>query len=115
MRKTHYDELLTIYHRSLKELLDFMGGDTQSQFPFTAFLRQMKKFGKFGLYMATFLIPVITKDNAEIPDFDYVAENTNMEDPDGMKEMMGDFMKANDLYSARMKPSVLDSIRYGYI
>jgi hypothetical protein len=115
MRKVHYDEFLAIYHRSLKELLDYMGGDTQSQFPFTAFLRQMKKYGKFGVFMATFLIPVITKDNADIPDMDYMAENTNMEDGEEIKKMMAEFMKPNQNYIARMKPAILDAIRYGYI
>lgn len=117
MRAIHYDELLTIYHRSLKDLLDHMGGDTQSQFPFTAFLRQMKKYGKFGVMMAMFLIPLITKKNEDLPDFDYFAENQEemQKDPEAMKKMMADFMSTNDNYNERVKPSLLDAMRFGYI
>lgn len=117
MRAIHYDELLTIYHRSLKDLLDHMGGDTQSQFPFTAFLRQMKKYGKFGVIMAMFLISMLTTKNEDLPDMDYFAENQDemMKDPEMMKQMMAEFMKGNKDYRNRMRPSLLDSMRYGYI
>jgi hypothetical protein len=59
----------------LKDTLDHLGGDTMSQFPFTALLRQLKQFGKFGVVMATFLIPMLTTSNDELPDMDIMAEN----------------------------------------
>lgn len=64
--------------------------------------------------MATIIVPVITKNNEDIPDMDYMAENANLDDPEQMKEMMGDWMKVNNLYSERMKPAIHDAIRYGY-
>lgn len=52
MRAKHYDELLKIYHNALLELLSSLGGDAEKQFPFSALLDQMKKFGKFGVIMS---------------------------------------------------------------
>lgn len=115
MRKKHYDELLNIYHRSLKDLLDHMGGDTQTQFPFTALLRQLKLFGKYGACMATFLIPMLTTKNDELPDMDFMAENMNNPDPEIMAQMMTSFGSNNDNYATRMRGSLLDSIRFGYL
>jgi hypothetical protein len=115
MRAKHFDELLNLYHRSLKETLDHLGGDTMSQFPFTALLRQLKHFGKFGIIMATFLIPMLTTSNDQLPDMDFMAEQMNNSDPAVMEEMMKNFMKTNKVYEERMRDSVLDAIRYGYL
>lgn len=115
MRNKHYDELLNIYHRSLKDLLDHLGGDTQTQFPFTALLRQLKLFGKYGAMMAFMVIPLITTKNDALPDMDFVAENMNNPDPEVMAEMMKSFGGTSENYASRMRGSLLDSIRYGYL
>jgi hypothetical protein len=115
MRAKHFDELLNLYHRSLKDTLDHLGGDTMSQFPFTALLRQLKQFGKFGIIMATFLIPLLTTSNDELPDMDFMAENMKNDDPEVMENMMKNFMKTNKVYEERMRHSLLDAIRYGYL
>lgn len=115
MRAKHFDELLNLYHRSLKDTLDHLGGDTMTQFPFTALLRQLKQVGKFGIVMATFLIPMLTTSNDELPDMDFMAENMKNEDPAVMEEMMKNWMKTNKFYEARMRDALLDAIRYGYL
>lgn len=112
MRAKHYDELLAIYHRSLKNLLDHLGGDTMSQFPFTALLRQLKLFGKFGFMMSTFLLPMLTTKNENLPDMDFIAENMNIDDPALLEEMMN--FPPNNEFPIRMRGSALDAIKYGY-
>lgn len=114
MRAKHFDELLGIYHRSLKDLLDHLGGDTMSQFPFTAFLRQMKLFGKYGFLMSTFLLPMVTTKNEDLPDMDFIAENMNNDDPAMIEEMMAFTQKENLNYNKRMRGSALDALKYGY-
>lgn len=117
MRAAHYDELLGIYHRSLKDLLDHMGGDTQLQFPFTALLRQLKQFGKFGAMMSVFLIPMLTTRNEDLPDIEDAAEIVDEihNNPELMKKMMSDLMKPRESYLNRIKPTLLDLMRLGYI
>lgn len=112
MRAKHFDELMHIYHKSLKELLDHLGGDTMAQFPFTAFLRQLKTFGKFGIIMSAMLLPMLTTANEELPDMDFMAENMNKIGEEAMKTMMS---QTNDSYTARMRGAIRDSIKYGYI
>ena len=115
LRAKHYDEILNTYHRSLKDHLDHLGGDTMSQFPFTALLRQLKQCGKFGIVMATFLIPMLSTKNEELPDMDFIAENMNQDDPELMNQMMQSFMKGADESNKKMREALLDAIRLGYL
>lgn len=114
MRTKHYDELLSIYHRSLKDLLDHLGGDTMTQFPFTALLRQLKKFAKFGVMLSFFVVPMVTTFAADLPDMDFMAENMNNEDPAIMEQMMQS-MGTNEIYAPRILGVIQDAIRYGYV
>src|SRR5690349_22770147 len=108
MRAKHYDELINIYHRSLKDLLDHMGGDTQTQFPFTALLRQLKQFGKFGIIMASMLVPMLALRPENLPDMDFLAENMKTDDPEMIAEMMKSFGSQDDGYKPRMRGNLLD-------
>lgn len=116
LRAKHFDELLNIYHRSLKDLLDHLGGDTMTQFPFTALLRQLKKFGKFGIIMAAMIVPLITKPNEELADMDFMAGNMDTEDEEIKEAMMKSFLgKPDDRFKGRMQGVLHDAIRYGFL
>lgn len=111
MRAKHYDELLKIYHNSLTELLNSLGGDAEKQFPFEALLDQMKRFGKFGVIMALIMIPILQTSSEDFPDLDNMAEELNT-DPDGFSNVFG---KENKDYKERMNGVLADAIRYGYL
>ena len=113
IRAKHYDELLGIYHKSLKDLLNHMGGDTMSQFPFTAFSRQLKAFGKFGILMGVFLIPLVTTRNEDLPDMDEMAEKFKNITADEIADMS--MIGSQESYNFRMNGSINDSVKYGYI
>jgi hypothetical protein len=118
LRAKHYDELLNIYHHSLKELLDHLGGDTMTQFPFTAFLRHLKKFGKFGVVMATMILPMLQTKNEELMDMDYMAEKMVNPDPAEMEKLMKEYMEKSSGYQTsvkRMREVFEDAIKYGYL
>ena len=108
MRAKHYDELLGIYHKSLKNLLNQLGGDTVSQFPFTALLKQLKTFGKFGITMAIFLIPMSTAKSEDLPDMDQMAESSNNQDASCN-------LVNNSLGDSRLSGSIIDAIKYNYL
>ena len=112
MRAKHYDELLGIYHRSLKDLLDHLGGDTMSQFPFTALLRQLKAFGKFGITMGVFLIPMITTKNEDLPDMDAMADKYKDQD---LTAMDGFMMQTSESGQSRLNGAIADAVKYGYL
>ena len=112
MRAKHYDELLGIYHKSLKDLLENLGGDIMNQFPFTAFLRQLKTFGKFGVCMSIFLLPMLTVKNEDLPDRDEMADSFKDINPEDMIKKM----KVNDeIFKARMSSTIRDAVKYGYL
>lgn len=115
LRQKHFDELLRIYHSSLKELLDHLGGDTVSQFPFTALLRHMKRFAKFGIIMSSFIIPMIQAKKEDIPDMDFIAKNMGTKDPELMSAYMDKFNKQADVVGVRMRDMIHDTIQYGYL
>jgi hypothetical protein len=115
LRKKHFDELLSIYHHSLKELLDHLGGDSFSQFPYTAFLRHMKKFAKFGIIMSTFIVPMLQTKKEDIPDMDFIAANMENEDPEIINAFMSSMSKEADVINKRMREVIHDAIQYGYL
>jgi len=114
LRAKHYDELLGIYHHSLSELLDNLAGDTDTQYPYSALLQQLKQFGKFGILMASMMIPILSMKNEDIPDMDAMAEKLS-EGPEAMKDAMNEMTKGNDSSNSRMKAAIMDAVRFGYL
>lgn len=118
-RDKHFDELLNLYHRSLKEFLDHLGGDTATQFPFTAFLRHFKRFGKVGILSACFAVPMLQTKNEDMLDMDVMAEKMQNMDPKEMEEIGKLFMEMNkdgiEKINKRIRDAILDGIRYGYL
>lgn len=114
MRAQHFDELLSTYHNALSELLDALGGDTATQFPFEALLQQLEKFGKFGIYMALTILPMLTTKNDELPDMDFIAENMNSDDSE-MKEKMIQSFQTSGNCDQRLRGALLDALSYNYL
>lgn len=118
LRAKHFDELLNIYHRSLKDLLDHLGGDTMTQFPFTALLRHLKRFGKMGILAACFAVPMLSAKSENLPDMDALAEKMEKMDPAEMEEINKQFMELNkdgiEKINQRIQDVILDGIRFGY-
>lgn len=111
MRAKHYDELLRIYHNSLADLLNNLGGDAEKQFPFEALLHQLKKFGKFGVIVSVILIPILLTEDDDFPDLDAMAEEM-----EGKPNNFNETFAANDeVYKKRMRGVLTDAIRYGYL
>lgn len=115
MRAKHYEELLKIYHDSLRELLDCLGGDTDTQFPFSALTSQLKQFGKFGIIMSSVVVPFTGTKSEDLPDMDFMAENMAKDNPEMMNEMMTSWGSKNESFVPRLRGNLLDSIRYGYL
>ncbi|XP_052869563.1 uncharacterized protein LOC128275189 [Anopheles cruzii] len=113
-RKRHYDEMMSIYYNSLEALLEKLGHVPQSVFPRTAFMRQLRTFGRFGVLMAVFLVPMLCTRNEDLVDMDEAAEKFR-----DTKEMDMSMFSKNDnnrsAYTTRMRAVIKDSVRYGYL
>ncbi|KAG5676170.1 hypothetical protein PVAND_006019 [Polypedilum vanderplanki] len=118
LRLKHFDEFLRIYHHSLKELLDHLGGDTMTQFPFTALLRHLKRFAKFGVVMAAMAVPMLQTKKEDIIDMDFMAEQMKEADPAVMEEIMRQYKEKgaeNNASNNRMRGVLQDALRNGYL
>lgn len=111
LRAKHYDDLLKIYHNSLTELLNSLGGDADAQFPFEALLGQLKKFGKFGVIISFVMIPLILTEVGNLPDLDTFVKETK-ENP---RSFLQQFSNTDVGYKQRMSGVLTDAIRYGYL
>lgn len=99
-------------------MLDHLGGDTVTQFPFTALLRQLRKFGKVGVLSACFLVPMMQTKNENMIDMDVMAEKMQNMDPKELEDLMRQFSEMNkdsiEVINSRIRDVILDGIRYGY-
>uniref|UniRef100_A0A182K9B1 CHK kinase-like domain-containing protein n=1 Tax=Anopheles christyi TaxID=43041 RepID=A0A182K9B1_9DIPT len=112
-RRRHFDEMMSIYYNSLATLLEKLGHNPQEVFPRTALMRQLRRFGRFGIFMAIFLVPMLCTRNEDLPDMDEAAEKYRE-----TKEMdlAAIAMNANQMaYRKRMSAVIRDMVRYGYL
>ncbi|XP_068896158.1 uncharacterized protein [Tenebrio molitor] len=69
------DEILRLYHKSLSSHLQRMGADSKKLYPLDTFLKDWKKFGRFGALMSNLSFKVCATDSDEVIDFADAAEN----------------------------------------
>jgi hypothetical protein len=69
------DEILRLYHKSLSSHLHRMGADSNKLYPLDTFLKDWKKFGRFGASMSSLLFKVCATDSDEVIDFAEAVEN----------------------------------------
>lgn len=85
------------------------------QLPITALLRQLKKFGKFGVIMGSMLVPMLATKNEELMDMDFMAEKMKDMSPEMLEEMQKHFEAQAAPVTARLREIVEDAIQYGYL
>jgi thiamine kinase-like enzyme len=115
LRVKHWDELINVYHRSLREIVEQVEEDIMTQLPITLLLRQLKTFGKFGVVMGALVMPMLQVKNEELMDLDVMAEKMKNMDPKEMEEMHKKFEEQRSGSSARLREIVEDAIQYGYL
>jgi hypothetical protein len=115
-RANHYNELLNLYYDTFETTLNnHLGGDAARQFPKPEFLRQVKRYGKFGIVMATLLIAMQTAPKGKLPDMDYMADNMQRnQDPREMLQVFSNLTIDNKAYEERMRDTLMDAFEYGY-
>lgn len=85
-----------------------MGSDPLKLFPYDVMLEHFQKFGKFGLVMATMLLPRLTCEERSSPDLDEIFEKG---------EMNGSIFITNDstdTFNKQFRDLIVDMIRLNY-
>lgn len=114
-RDKHYETLLDIYHQSLSSFMRRLGSDPEKLFPRKALDDQLKKFGRFGLFMAVMLLPVITTKSEDVPDLEEMAEK--MESGADLSAEVDNFRSESTegIYREKIVGCCQDMVQLGYI
>lgn len=90
-----------------------MGSDPEKLFPYSALEEQLQKFGKFGLFNATFILPVITKEiEMELRQNIDVSKQLENEHEHEQPQQVH---KVSDTFKKRFRDIARDMQRLGYI
>ncbi|XP_053657724.1 uncharacterized protein LOC128706808 [Anopheles marshallii] len=112
-RRKYYDEMLDIYYRSLSAMLAKLQHDVKELFPRAAFEEQLRIFGRYGILMGMFLVPMMCTHNEELPDIEALAHK--MAESQQLNESFFKTTESNqETYTKRIRAVVKDCIRYGY-
>ncbi|KFB41198.1 AGAP013124-PA-like protein [Anopheles sinensis] len=112
-RRRHYDEMMSVYYNALSTLLEKLGHNPQEVFPRTALMRQLRRFGRFGILMAVFLVPMLCTRNEDLPDMDKAAEKFRETQNVDINHFTAHANKS--AYHKRMSAVIRDIVRYGYL
>lgn len=90
-----------------------MGSDPEKLFPYETLLDQFKKFGKFGMIMASMLLPMMTSQDGIAADLDEFAEQLK----DGQKLDENTYIseRTRHILDKRLRDVVIDMARLEYI
>lgn len=90
-----------------------LGSDPLNLFPYDVMLEHFHKFGKFGLIMATMLLPMITAEEGTSPDLDELA--INMSENREMDVNVFLTNNSKDEYNKRLRDVIIDMVRLDYL
>lgn len=87
--------------------------DAEKIFSFDTLLDQLRKYGKFGLIMASIFLPLLTGDDGSNPDMEALAQNMQ----GGMKLEADVFVPSDHkmVLNKRLRDVAADMVKYEYI
>ena len=113
-RRKYYHEMIDIYYASLSTMLTKLQHDASELFPRAVLDEQLLVFGRYGILMGMFLVPMMCTRNDELPDIEALAQK--MTETQQLDESFFKTTESNqEAYATRIRAVVQDSIRYGYL
>lgn len=91
-----------------------LGSNPEKLYPRKAFEKELVKFGKFGMLMAMFVLPIFVSTIDEIPETRGIDKNTSADEIISKGNQFGSG-KALDVYKKRIRGVFIDSVRLNYI
>ena len=90
-----------------------LGSDANKLYPRNVFDSHLKRFGRFGLILSVFCIPIFTSDPEESPDIEEFAKDLGNPSESTQNSFISN--KTADKYAERMKGVLEDMNRLGYL
>uniref|UniRef100_A0A904A6D6 CHK kinase-like domain-containing protein n=1 Tax=Anopheles quadriannulatus TaxID=34691 RepID=A0A904A6D6_ANOQN len=113
-RRKYYHEMIDIYYASLSTMLTKLQHEASELFPRAVLDEQLLVFGRYGILMGMFLVPMMCTRNDELPDIEALAQK--MTETQQLDESFFKTTESNqEAYATRIRSVVQDSIRYGYL
>lgn len=87
------------------------------QFPMTALFRQLKWFGKYGIFSSSFILPMLSTKNEDLPDMDFLADEmkNSKDEKRDISAMESMFKSGLGSYERRMRGNIVDACNYGFL
>lgn len=111
-RAEEYNNLLRIYHTSLTQIVEKLGGDSQKLFTFDDLQNQMKKFGKFALVMSPMFIMMTLADEKDLANMDDISQELGKKD-EQLSMVKGYDAETQILYNERIQGLMRDVVKLG--
>uniref|UniRef100_A0A182K9B0 CHK kinase-like domain-containing protein n=1 Tax=Anopheles christyi TaxID=43041 RepID=A0A182K9B0_9DIPT len=109
-RRKYYHEMIDVYYSSLSTMLAKLQHDASQLFPRAALDEQLRVFGRYGILMGMFLVPMMCTRNEELPDIEALAHKMTQ-----TQQLDESFFKTTEdnreAYATRMRAVVQDCIR----
>ncbi|XP_052869562.1 uncharacterized protein LOC128275187 [Anopheles cruzii] len=114
-RRKHYDGMIDIYYRSLSVTLEKLQHAADELFPRDALDEHLLLFGRYGLLMGMFLVPMMCTEANELPNMEELAQRMQQTER-GLDESFFKTTESNkSAFRKRMSGVVKDCIRFGYL
>lgn len=112
LRDNHLDQLLKDYYKTLTDFAAELGSDIKKLYPYDVFMAHIEKYGRYGLYTAVMLLPLLTSDADEIPD---INEVFNDGDVKKAAEAFSFKSKNDEEYNTRIRDIIKDMVKRNFI
>lgn len=91
-----------------------LGSDPEKLFPYSKMLEHLHRFGRYGLIMASMLLPIITKEAANEQE---TMKNPIVDNEHSKRNNLDIHIseKSRDKFEKRLRDVVVDMIRLDYI
>lgn len=90
-----------------------LGSDPQKVFSYEVMKEEFKKFGSYGIFVGSILVPLLNTDIETMPDFDFIAEHA--ETMNVSEYMFPISEEARPEFNKRIVGLFDDMAQFGYI
>lgn len=114
LRTKHFNNLISLYYKSLNATIKMCGSDPEQLFTFEQLQKQFKKFSKFGVLISPILIKLIISDPNNIRNVDEFAEklDTKTDDSKILAKLDND---SSIVFKERVTGAISDAYKYDWI
>lgn len=114
-RAEHYDQLINLYYDELSAIIKRCGSDPLALFSRDNLNDQLRRFGKEGLIMSTFIVVMLGASESEMADLTEYSANNLESRVDEAPFFLSLTEQSRRKFVKQMSDIIADCIKYGWI